>query len=425
MRTVAFTTLGCKLNQYETQLIREHFEEAGYRIIPFTQPADIYVINTCTVTGRADRQSRNLVRRAHNLCAASQIIATGCYAQVAPEEVAAISPSVVVVPNTNKLQYIRDLLNVKLEHIHRFNGHTRAFIKVVNGCDRFCGYCIVPYARRGVESRPLSAIEVEAQQLVNNGYKEITLTGINIGSYGSERGSRLLDLLRRLAGMSGLRRLRLSSIEPEDLTDDLIDFISASQKLCYHLHIPLQSGDDELLRTMGRRYASQDYRQLVEKIVGKISDIGLGTDLIVGLPGEGDAQFENTYRLVEELPFAYLHVFRYSPRRGTKASQLPDKVTEKTKRRRSKLLMDLGNGKSYQFRRRFLGKTLEVLVESRRDKQGLLRGLSSNYLKVLCEGPDSLYNQFVKLKITRVTPSETHGEREAVDTDRHRNVFQH
>lgn len=412
MRTVALATLGCKLNQYETQLIREHFEEAGYRVVPFTQPADIYVINTCTVTSRADRQSRNLVRRAHKLRATSQIIATGCYAQVAPEEVAAITPSVVVVPNTNKLQYIRDLLNVRLEHIHRFNGHTRAFIEVVNGCDRFCGYCIIPYARRGIESRPLSTIEVEAQQLVNNGYKEIILTGINIGSYGSERGSRLLDLLRRLEGMGGLGRLRLSSIEPEDLTDDLIDFISASQKLCHHLHIPLQSGDDEVLKTMGRRYASEDYRKLVEKIAARIPGIGLGTDLIVGLPGEGDAQFENTYRLVEELPFTYLHIFRYSPRRGTRASQLSDRVVEKTKHRRSKLLMDLGKAKSYQFRRRFLGKTVEVLVESKRDKQGLLRGLTHNYLKVLFEGPDSLFNQFVKLNITRVTLSEIYGESE-------------
>ncbi len=411
MKTVAFATLGCKLNQYETELIREHFEKAGYRVVPFTEQADLYLVNTCTVTGRADRQSRNLLRRAARLSPTSQIIATGCYAGVAPEELRILHPRITVVDNARKIGYIQNLLNVKLNQISKFDDHTRAFIKVVDGCDRFCNYCVVPYARATVESRPISAIEKEVGQLVKTRYKEIILTGINIGRYGADIGHSLCELLRRLEQVDGLERLRLSSIEPQDVTDELIHLMSESSRLCHHLHIPLQSGDDKILCAMGRRYTSGDYRALVEKVVATIPDIGLGTDLIAGFPGEKDPQFDNTYLMIEELPLSYLHVFRYSPRRQTKAAQFPDRVDEEVKKERSQVLIDLGKEKSYQFRRRFLGETLHVLVESRRNRQGLLRGLSGNYLKVLFEGPDSPYNQLVELEITRVTPSETYGER--------------
>ncbi|HBQ28420.1 MAG TPA: tRNA (N(6)-L-threonylcarbamoyladenosine(37)-C(2))-methylthiotransferase MtaB, partial [Desulfotomaculum sp.] len=336
VKKVALASLGCKVNQYDATALANLFEKRGYKIVNFSEEADIYVINTCTVTHLADRKSRQLIRRAKRKNPVSLVVVTGCYAQVSPEEVKSI-PEVDVVAGTYDLAQIVDLvekhkgeapIKTKYNLVRRFNcvqayeelpvlslpERTRAYVKIQEGCNNICTYCIIPYARGPLRSRQPEKVLGEVASLTQKGFKEIVLTGIHIGAYGQDLGSQinLTTLLSFLTKIPTLKRLRLSSIEPQDVNSTLIEFVATQPKICRHLHIPLQSGDNEILRSMGRRYNISEYRDLVNLIREQINGVALATDLIVGFPGETEQQFKNTYLFIQEMAFSRLHVFKYS-----------------------------------------------------------------------------------------------------------------
>lgn len=419
MVKVALATLGCKVNQYESAGMAETLRENGYAPVSFSGMADIYIINTCTVTGKADFQSRQLIRRAarHNPRAA--ILVTGCYAQVLPEVISLLPGVTMVAGNVEKgdvLRLIREMAaGVKkavcsdIRRIAEFStpatglfaGKTRAFLKIQDGCDCFCNYCIVPYARGKSRSLPVEEVVARLQAMGKAGHRELVLTGINLGAYGRDLSpaSDLLDLLRRAAAIKQLPRLRLSSLEPFEITDNLLAFIRDTEICCPHFHIPLQSGDDLILASMGRAYDGAFFRRLVHNILTYLPEAAVGVDIMVGFPGEGEAEFQHTRQLVEELPLAYVHVFSYSPRPGTPAASLPDQVTGVDKKRRARIIRQVGITKREAFARKFLGLELTVLLESKRDREtGLMRGFSHNYIPVVVtNGQSSLADTLVKV----------------------------
>jgi len=415
VRRVAFATLGCKLNQYETELLREAFEAGAYEAVPFDADADVYVINTCTVTQRADRQSRQLVRRAARRANGSTVVVTGCYAELEPRIISAIPGVSAVVPNSRKLAVPRliesgfDERQNRLaggiwpssRRLTRFANHTRAFVKIQEGCDSSCAYCVIPRARGTASSRPSDQIVEEISGLTASGYGEIVLTGISIGRYRAPDGKDLSGLVRTILDRTGLRRIRISSVEPTDVTESLVALIAEEERVCPHLHLPLQSGDDQILCRMKRPYRCELYRQVVARLVARVPDIAIGADVIVGFPGEGESEFSATYAFIDELPLAYLHVFPFSPRPGTPAASLDGQTSPQTRRERADSLRQLGRVKTRQFRERFLGRAFRGLVESRRDrKTNLLIGLSGNYLKIRFDGPDELGGTFQRVRIT-------------------------
>ncbi len=433
--TVAFATLGCKLNQVETQEIRGLLEGQGYRAVPFEEPAQVYVINTCTVTGKADFSDRQMIRRAIARNPHALVVVTGCYAQTNPQAIARIPGVDLIVGNQEKYQLVELLGSLKkrvkpvvrvgdISHAHsvpaapftKFSGRSRAFVKVQDGCQHRCAFCIVPYARGPSRSQNPGRVVDQIQQLVGSGYREVVLTGVDMGHYGRDLVPRtsLAALLRQiLADVRGLSRLRLSSILPAYFTPELIEVISGSPVILPHLHSPLQSGSDRVLRLMRRPYNTGRYTQLLERLSRAIPDLGLGTDLIVGFPGESEADFARTRALVEALPFSYLHVFSYSDRPGTEATRFPDHVPVKVIDTRSRELRSLGEAKRLEFRRRFMARTLELLVLETRDKAtGCLAGLSRSYVEVLFDGPDTLMGELAHVTVTDVQPGRTFGRLE-------------
>ena len=420
MPRVAFYTLGCKLNQYETEAIREQFETNGYEVVPFSSVADVYVINTCTVTGRSDRSSRQAVYQALRRAPHARIVATGCSAHLAPQSYASISGVELVVGNDKKERVFdcligaqsRDIAQQEIQtsdhvdwfSISRFRNYTRAFIKIQDGCEAACSYCIVPSVRGSQRSRPIESILSQAHQLIAGGYKEIVLTGVHVGAYGVDLSEQitLVDVLKAFIEMKGLWRIRLSSIGPMECSSQLIDFIASSPKICRHLHIPLQSGDDEILTRMRRNYFTDEFADLIELIARKIPDVGIGTDVMVGFPGETERHFENSYEFVKELPFSYLHVFSYSKRPGTGAARYSDQVPADVKKERSTAFRRLRSEKITQFHSRFVGRSLNVLLEYRRDKKtGMLTGLSDNYIRVLVDGGDQFQGKPVAVTVEK------------------------
>jgi len=412
---VAISTLGCKVNQYESAGILEMLDESIYVSVPFNTKADCYIINTCTVTGRTDYQSRNLIRRAIRTNPEACIIVTGCYAQVAPHDLARI-PGVTLIAGNAEKEHIPRLMERLVKGAPqllvsdickagefsglnplKFAGHTRAFLKIQDGCDSFCSYCIVPYARG--PSRSLSQMDVlkEIETLARSDYREIVLTGIHLGVYGQDLAppSNLYEIMKHVDKNRSVGRLRLSSIEITEISDDIIRLIAEGSTLCRHLHIPLQSGDDMILSAMKRNYDSGFFKNRVQVIRQAIPDIAIGLDVMVGFPGEGEKEFDNTLRLIAELPVAYLHVFPYSERPGTVASSLPGRVDETVKKRRGEILRKLGREKRNVFARRFVGKKLSVLIEDKKDKDtGFMKGFSDNYIPVVIEnGNSSLVNR--------------------------------
>ncbi len=418
--TVAFRSFGCKLNQYETQFIRENFLRAGYKEVHFSQASDIYLINACSVTSKSDYHARQAIRRARRRSPSSLIIATGCYAQLNPSALARIAD--IVLGNQEKgnaLHYLREtngggrvfttssseFSTFQPMKIREFCGHTRAFVKIQDGCSTPCSFCIVPKARGRARSAPLEDILSQIESLAQAGYREVVLSGVNIGTLGDD----LIRLLQRLEGMDLPQRVRLSSIEPLDFTTELIDFVATSRKVCPHFHLPLQSGDQEILQAMNRRYDPAFYEELIWELNSRIPGVGIGADVLVGFPGESEKAFRNTYQLVERLPLAYLHVFSYSLRKGTPAAEFPYQVNPTVKSERSVLMRRLGMKKWQSFRERFLSQTLEVLVE-RNKKEGFFTGLSGNYIRVYIQHGKELGNAFLRVRLIDLKDKGVWGE---------------
>jgi threonylcarbamoyladenosine tRNA methylthiotransferase MtaB len=433
--TVAFYTLGCKVNQYETELIREQFLANGYKIVPFSNLADIYVINTCTVTAKSDRKCRYYIQTALKRAPLAPIIVTGCYVDNKPRELSRISPRIVIVPNKEKKNLIRYILKhaavPEIPVISTFKGHARVFVKIQDGCDAYCAYCVVPYVRNVLSSRPVGEILTEVNNLVNNGYREIVLTGIRLGKFRmKEEGARgkgspavllrktrrgdeprfrdkegtsdLVRLIRLIHGITGLERIRLSSIEPIDVTDELIETMASLPKLCHHLHIPLQSGDDKVLALMKRAYNSRQYLTLIDKIRDRIPDINITADVIVGFPGEEDKNFAQSYKFIKNIGFGRLHVFRFSPREGTAAAGLKYCLNAQAVQKRSQALLDLSTQLSKRFNHKFLNKITEILPEGKSKKTGFTSGLTGNYIRVLIEQKTPFSADLVKVRITKI-----------------------
>jgi len=405
MTTVTIATLGCKVNQFESEAIIDSLEHQGYRTVPFGDPADITILNTCTVTHRADFQSRQMVRKALRFSPTSLLIVTGCYAQVEPQAFAEMKGVTYLLGNREKhlipellpqieqgrmerlqvsdIEKETRFLDVPLTSFHR---HTRAFLKIQDGCDAHCSYCIVPHARGRSRSLSPERIIEHCARLKEKGFKEVVLTGIHIGAYGQDFSPifSLDKLLERLERSETPPRIRLSSIEPLDFSPTFVSFLTQSAKVCPHLHLPIQSGDDDILRKMNRNYTSSFLSSLINELHRRIPQISLGADVIVGFPGETEKQSQRTRELMETLPLSYLHVFPFSRRKGTPASRLPHQVRESVITERAEALRTLGKKKRQNFYGGFLRQTLDVLVQDQQDKRtGLWKGLSRNYIPVL------------------------------------------
>ncbi|WP_338835043.1 Threonylcarbamoyladenosine tRNA methylthiotransferase MtaB [Moorella humiferrea] len=400
---VALVSLGCKVNQNELEAMKHLFREAGYEIVPFSQKADVYVVHTCTVTHISDRKSRQYIRRARRANPDAVVAVTGCYAQVAPGEVMSIPGVDVIIGTRDRRQLVelvekarREGITVNAVRPHEAGeafeelplvevSRARAFLKIQEGCEEFCTYCIVPYARGPFRSRAPEAVLKEVQRLVAAGYLEIVLTGVHTGAYGRDLpgGPDLAGLLRQIVQIPGLKRLRISSIDPLDFTPDLKEVLTGEEIICPHYHIPLQSGDDEILRRMGRRYDARYYLDLIASLRARRPRAAFTSDVMVGFPGETEEQFQNTMRVVKEAGLAAIHVFPYSPRRGTPAAAMPDQVDPAVKKERERRLLQLGRKLSRQYAREFLQETMEVLVErALAGRPGVFEGHTGNYLQV-------------------------------------------
>ncbi|KFZ40794.1 MULTISPECIES: tRNA (N(6)-L-threonylcarbamoyladenosine(37)-C(2))-methylthiotransferase MtaB [Thermoactinomyces] len=432
MKTVAFHTLGCKVNAYETEAIWQMFKKADYKRVEFEEEADVYVINTCTVTNTGDRKSRQMIRRAIRRNPDAVIAVTGCYAQTSPAEVAAI-PGVDVVVGTQgreKLidyveQYMRErepinavgniMKQRKFEELDvpTFSDQTRAYLKIQEGCNNFCTFCIIPWAKGLSRSRQPENVLKQARQLVDAGYKEIVLTGIHTGGYGDDfEDYKLADLLWDLDKIEGLKRIRISSIEASQIDDRVIEVLNASEKMCRHLHIPLQAGDDAVLKRMRRKYTTEEYREKIMKLHEAMPDVAITTDVIVGFPGETEEQFERGYRFIEDLKMYQLHVFPYSKRTGTPAARMPDQVPEEVKHERVRKLIELSKRLTVEYARRFVGEVVEVIPEQpfKEDPDsGLYMGYSDNYLQVVFPADPEWVGKVCRVKIDRVDPEYCYG----------------
>ncbi|MDD4980842.1 MAG: tRNA (N(6)-L-threonylcarbamoyladenosine(37)-C(2))-methylthiotransferase MtaB [Candidatus Omnitrophica bacterium] len=430
MPTVRFFTLGCKVNQYDTQSIRESFRKSGFKEIEDGRRADIYVINTCTVTSRADRKSRQLIHYSHRLNPAARIIVTGCYAELDSSKINKIPGVTHIVKNKDKDRIPELLGGHNKPHgpngagITSFKNHTRAFLKIQDGCDNFCSYCKVPLVRGILKSKPLDEIAREAKGLIKNGFKEIVLCGICLGAFGRDfkkrvnparntkaiinenkisNGVNLVDAIEAIEDIEGLLRIRLSSIEASDVSDKLIERMARSQKLCRHLHIPLQSGDDKILKKMHRKFSRQDYLNLIRKIRRRIPAIAITTDALVGFPGEGEPNFKNTLGLVKKICPLKTHIFPYSPRPGTAAYNFKDKVSPVKIKERVSLLKDIARESSLIYKKQFLNQDMDVLIEGHHTKdKGYWQGHTDNYIKVLVKSGQDLKNQLIRVRLKKI-----------------------
>ena len=436
-KTVAFCTLGCKVNQYETNAMIEQFIKKKYTIKEFNEEADIYIINTCTVTNMADRKSRQMLRRAKELNPNSIIVACGCYAQVAKEELAKI-PEIDLIYGTNEKNKIADLIEEKMTEealktekegkeketkvtdvmyqkefldfgVTDYTEKTRAVIKVQDGCDRFCSYCIIPYARGHVRSRKIQNVVEEIKNIAQKGIKEVVITGIHLASYGKDfkPHAQLIDLLEEINKIDGIERIRLGSLEPTLITVEFLDRLSKLEKICDHFHLSLQSGCDETLKRMNRRYTTKEFEEGVELIRKYYKNVALTTDIIVGFPGETDEEFNKTYEFLKRINFYQMHIFKYSPRKGTKAAVMPNQIDGNIKEQRSTKLIELSHNNEIKYNEKEVGKELEVLWE---EKEGdYIKGHTKNY-KVVKIPYKNIENTISKAKIEKVENLELIGK---------------
>jgi threonylcarbamoyladenosine tRNA methylthiotransferase MtaB len=437
--TVSFATLGCRLNQVDSQEIQAALEARGFRTVAAHEPADVVVINTCTVTARAELSDRQAIRRAVRRGVGTRVVVTGCWAQVDPDAIARIGGVDLIVGNADKPQLpalVERLLADDAperrpgRHVSDFGGQpglasaplapgnrSRAFVKIQEGCQHRCAFCIVPRARGPSRSREPHVVIDQIRQLVEAGQAEVALTGVDMGHYGADLTptTTLAALLRAIVGIPGLRWVRLSSLLPAYFTPELVEVVTGSDRVTPHLHIPLQSGSDSVLRAMRRPYTVAMYRRLVESLAVAIPGLGLGSDLIAGFPGETEDDFARTMRLVSDLPFTYLHVFPYSDRRGTEATSLQGHLASGVVAGRSAELRQLGAAKSLAFRRSLVGGRREAVVLERRERsRGALVGLTGNYVEVIFDGPDALIRRLVEIEVTAAAGEQTFGTLGAV-----------
>lgn len=423
MATVAFHTLGCKVNHYESEAMMDLFKEAGYEIVDFDEKADIYIINSCTVTNNAARKSRQFARRAKRKNSTSIVALVGCYAQVSPEEVAEIEEIDYILGTEGKKQIVELVKEASqedkyLKQVSDFNEiidyedlnvvevreTTRAYVKIEEGCNQFCSYCIIPYARGRVRSREIEAVVDEVKNHLNSGVKEIILTGIHLGAYGLdwEDELALVKLLEKLLKLDGQFRIRLSSIEVTEISDRLLELMATEARLCPHLHLPLQSGSDNILEAMNRPYTLTEFRKTVNKVRGEISDIAITTDIIVGFPGETEEDFNNNYCFIKEMNFSRLHVFPFSPREGTPAAKMENQIHGNIKKKRSKKLRDLNKELMLDYQQQFIGQKRQVLVEAKMDNEtDLLEGFTDNYIRVLVPDDEKYRNELLDFKLIK------------------------
>ena len=427
-RTVSFATLGCRLNQVDTRVLQTMLEARGFRTVDFDEAADVVVVNTCTVTARAEFSDRQMIRRAARVSPNATLVVTGCWAQTSPDEVAALSGVDLIVGNADK-DRLPDLLEqvgaarthvsdieratmTETAPVARWHGRSRAFLKIQDGCQHRCAFCVVPLARGASRSLDPKVALDQARLLVEAGHLEVVLTGVDLGHYGADLVPRttLAALLRSLVEIPGLRWVRLSSLLPAYFTPELIEIVTGSPVVAPHFHIPLQSGSTRVLRLMRRPYDARMYRALVERLAAARPGLGLGADVIAGFPGESEQDFGETLACVEALPFSYLHVFPYSPRKGTEAVGLGDQLDQRTITRRSRALRELGRAKSGEFRRRLVGTAQDVLVLETRDRAtGDLVGLTGNYVEVAFPGPDTLMRALARVRVTGAEAERTGG----------------
>ncbi|MBR2786694.1 MAG: tRNA (N(6)-L-threonylcarbamoyladenosine(37)-C(2))-methylthiotransferase MtaB [Clostridia bacterium] len=439
-KKVAFVSLGCKVNQYETNAMSQEFIKAGYTVVDYNEIADIYVVNTCTVTNIADRKSRQMLRRMKDINSSCVLVACGCYAQVAKDELQKIEEIDLIIGNNEK----KDIVKIVEDYQNKLNAQnkvkdnqneewanckknsvlecnsiisdvmyqkeyvefgtttytekTRAVVKIQDGCDRFCSYCIIPYARGRVRSRKPENIIDEVRQIVKSGIKEVVITGIHIASYGKDfkLNIGLIDLLEELNKIEGLQRIRLGSLEPMIITEEFTNRLAKLEKICNHFHLSLQSGCDETLKRMNRRYTTKEFEKVTVLLRNKFPNVSLTTDIIVGFPGETDEEFEKTYEFLKKISFYRMHVFKYSPRKGTKAAVMENQVDGSVKEQRSKRLIDLSNENEAFYNSEYIGKVVEVLFEER--DGDYYKGHTKNYVEVWTYG-DELENQIVEVEV--------------------------
>lgn len=429
MKKAALHNLGCKVNAYETEAMQHLLEEAGYEIVPFTQKADVYVINTCSVTNMADRKSRQMLHKAKKNNPDSIVVATGCYVQTSEKEVLNDLSVDIVIGNDRKHDLVRLLEEYSLDSVndtvddindgkHDFEElfidqtkeHTRAFIKVQDGCNQFCSYCIIPYARGRVRSRRFENVIAEVERLAANGFKEVVLTGIHLSSYGVdfEEATGLLELIQAVNAVKGIERIRLGSLEPKIVTEHFASELSKLDKICPHFHLSLQSGCDATLKRMNRKYTTKEYERGCELLRKYFVHPAITTDVIVGFPGETEEEFEQTKAYLEHIHFYEMHIFKYSKRKGTRAAVMPDQIDEQIKAARSEKLIALGHDMSKEFRKFYIGKNEEVLFEEKAvigDKEYFV-GYTKEYVKVAKEIDENLENQIVSGRISGMLTDE-------------------
>ena len=429
MKKAALHNLGCKVNAYETEAMQHLLEEAGYEIVPFTQKADVYVINTCSVTNMADRKSRQMLHKAKKNNPDSIVVATGCYVQTSEKEVLNDLSVDIVIGNDRKHDLVRLLEEYSLDSVndtvddindgkHDFEElfidqtkeHTRAFIKVQDGCNQFCSYCIIPYARGRVRSRRFENVIAEVERLAANGFKEVVLTGIHLSSYGVdfEEATGLLELIQAVNAVKGIERIRLGSLEPKIVTEHFASELSKLDKICPHFHLSLQSGCDATLKRMNRKYTTKEYERGCELLRKYFVHPAITTDVIVGFPGETEEEFEQTKAYLEHIHFYEMHIFKYSKRKGTRAAVMPDQIDEQVKAARSEALIALGHDMSKEFRKFYIGKNEEALFEEKAvigDKEYFV-GYTKEYVKVAKKTDENLENQIVSGRISGMLTDE-------------------
>lgn len=421
MKKVALHNLGCKVNAYETEAMQEMLQNHGYEIVPFKEGADIYIINTCTVTNMADRKSRQMLHRAKKMNPEAIVVACGCYVQAMKNQV---DESIDIVVGNNRKKDIVEILAeyegqnmqndvqtelIDINHTKEYEElslsqtgeHTRAYIKVQDGCNQFCSYCIIPYARGRVRSRERAHVVEEVKNLAANGYKEVVLTGIHLSSYGIDIGDNLLALIQDIHEVEGIERIRMGSLEPRIITEEFAKTLSSMRKICPHFHLSLQSGCNATLKRMNRRYTAEEYYEKCELLRKYFDHPALTTDVIVGFPGETEEEFAESKAFVDKVNFYETHIFKYSKREGTVAAGMPDQVPDQIKTIRSNELIELGKRKQRQYEDRLIGTSQEVLIEEEIEREGELWqvGHTKEYVKIGCKLPEKMINKLINVEI--------------------------